>query len=317
LDASYYLHNDYFNELKIKCTGLFYLINISPKNHNLWQCLSTDFVNLGRKKTAINADPVSPEQKTKNMEVHHHPDLHHKPKPWKEYFLEFLMIFLAVTLGFIAENLREHITDHSKEKQYIAGIIRNLKDDTANLGHVIGSARRQVKGIDSMLKLSHVPMAIDSNRKSFYYYAIGYFYNSSSFRSNDVTLQQLKSTGDYRLIAKDHVVDSLTKYDADVHDIYKEGDYYEAYFKDILSRLDELADMTVFGDTAFVKMQKMTGKTLPKLRDENGKLTTFFNKVYVFGIITGSYAEYNLKPQLENATRLIAFLKKEYDIDED
>ncbi len=31
------------------------------------------------------------------MEVHHHPDLHHKPKKWKEYFLEFLMIFLAVT----------------------------------------------------------------------------------------------------------------------------------------------------------------------------------------------------------------------------
>jgi hypothetical protein len=35
------------------------------------------------------------------MDVHHHPDLHHKKKNFKEYFLEFLMIFLAVTLGFI------------------------------------------------------------------------------------------------------------------------------------------------------------------------------------------------------------------------
>ena len=43
-----------------------------------------------------------------NMEVHHHPDLHHKAKPWKEYFLEFIMIFLAVTMGFFAENIREH-----------------------------------------------------------------------------------------------------------------------------------------------------------------------------------------------------------------
>ncbi len=32
------------------------------------------------------------------MEVHHHPQV--EKKNFKEYFLEFLMIFLAVTLGF-------------------------------------------------------------------------------------------------------------------------------------------------------------------------------------------------------------------------
>lgn len=30
------------------------------------------------------------------MEVHHHPQLKHEPKPWKEYILEYLMIVLAV-----------------------------------------------------------------------------------------------------------------------------------------------------------------------------------------------------------------------------
>lgn len=29
-----------------------------------------------------------------------------------------------------------------------------------------------------------------------------------------------------------------------------------------------------------------------------------------------SFINYNMQPQLENATRLIAFLKKEYDIDD-
>lgn len=38
--------------------------------------------------------------KTHKMEVHHHPDLHDKKKHWQGYFLEFLMIFLAVTMGF-------------------------------------------------------------------------------------------------------------------------------------------------------------------------------------------------------------------------
>jgi hypothetical protein len=44
-----------------------------------------------------------PESETKNMDVAHHPQLEHKPKPFKEYLLEGFMIFIAVMMGFIAE----------------------------------------------------------------------------------------------------------------------------------------------------------------------------------------------------------------------
>ena len=62
------------------------------------------------------------------MEVHHHPDIQHETKKWKEYFLEFLMIFLAVVLGFLSENIREHVTDRSKEKQYIVSARKPWND---------------------------------------------------------------------------------------------------------------------------------------------------------------------------------------------
>jgi hypothetical protein len=42
------------------------------------------------------------------MEVHHHP--HVEKKNFKEYFLEFLMIFLAVTLGFFDRNISKHFS---------------------------------------------------------------------------------------------------------------------------------------------------------------------------------------------------------------
>ena len=61
------------------------------------------------------------------MEVHHHPDLHHKKKDFKEYFLEFLMIFLAVTLGFFAENIRERIKDSEQGEQYIQSLVEDLE----------------------------------------------------------------------------------------------------------------------------------------------------------------------------------------------
>ena len=48
----------------------------------------------------------NPTQETQNMEVHHHAhdpaEPHHK-KNWKSYFWEFLMLFLAVFCGFLAE----------------------------------------------------------------------------------------------------------------------------------------------------------------------------------------------------------------------
>jgi hypothetical protein len=58
------------------------------------------------------------------MEVHHHP--HIEKKNFKEYFLEFLMIFLAVTLGFFAENIREYVSDKTKVKEYMKEITGNL-----------------------------------------------------------------------------------------------------------------------------------------------------------------------------------------------
>ena len=52
--------------------------------------------------TTYNLPPT-----TENMEVHHHPQV--EKKNLKEYLLEGLMIFIAVTLGFFAENIRENV----------------------------------------------------------------------------------------------------------------------------------------------------------------------------------------------------------------
>lgn len=248
------------------------------------------------------------------MDVHHHPDTHHKPKKLKEYILEFVMIFLAVSLGFLAENFREHLTERSKEKQYIESMVRNVKENISGLQDAIRLDSIQAKGLDSLFRMSHANMANDSVRRRFYYYVISYCYNSSVFKGNDATFQQLKSTGDYRLIEKDHVADSLARYDSDINSIYGQGDYYQAYFKDILNRIDELVDETVLGDTSFIKNGRMLHKPFPQLRAGDGKLPTFFNKIFIMKMITDSYVKNFLKPQLTKSKRLLAFLKDKYHI---
>jgi hypothetical protein len=68
------------------------------------------------------------------MEVHHHS---HKPKHWKEYITEFIMLFAAVTLGFLAENLREHQVIHHRIEQNKIAILKDLQADSIEIAHVL------------------------------------------------------------------------------------------------------------------------------------------------------------------------------------
>ena len=68
------------------------------------------------------------------MEVHHHS---HKPKNWKEYITEFIMLFAAVTLGFLAENVREHqVINHRIEQNKVA-ILKDLLADSIEIARVL------------------------------------------------------------------------------------------------------------------------------------------------------------------------------------
>jgi hypothetical protein len=47
------------------------------------------------------------------------------------------MIFLAVTLGFFAENIREHVADNAKEREYVLSMIANAATDTVNINKAV------------------------------------------------------------------------------------------------------------------------------------------------------------------------------------
>jgi hypothetical protein len=95
------------------------------------------------------------------MEVHHHP--HVEKKNFKEYFLEFLMIFLAVTLGFFAENIREHLSDNAKEKEYIESLVEDLKIDQQILSHNISQLQSGIVMMDSMITILDNTSLISNN----------------------------------------------------------------------------------------------------------------------------------------------------------
>src|SRR5678815_5126211 len=82
------------------------------------------------------------------MEVHAH--AHTARKKWTHYFWEFLMLFLAVFCGFMAENQREHMIEHQREKQYMASLLNDLAADTAILSNSIPRKLGTISAVDSV-----------------------------------------------------------------------------------------------------------------------------------------------------------------------
>ena len=156
------------------------------------------------------------------MEAHHPHHPTHKKK-WTEYLLEFFMLFLAVFLGFVTENIREHIVENDREKQFIQSLVNDINADTARIKIIINERTKREQRLDSLMFLmNNDSLAVNTNY--IYFYAVTAA-RSLAFRfvPNDGTMQQLKNSGAFRLIRNRIVVDSIGKYDVSVRNILRHG----------------------------------------------------------------------------------------------
>lgn len=245
------------------------------------------------------------------MEVHHHPNV--EKKGFKEYLLEGLMIFLAVMMGYLAESLRESINNKEKGKEYIISLINNLEEDTTNLNYTINDNTTKLKGLDSLLLLSFETLDSPANKQLLYNFSGSYISFYSRFASNDATMMQLKNSGGLQYIKQAHVADSIATYDQRMTAIYASETPYAKSNNDAIDAMSELLIFKIKRDTGYYKNGHYTGKALPLLTHDPQKINVFFNKVSLERGWTQNYIT-NLQEMQPVTIRLIALLKKEYDI---
>ena len=85
------------------------------------------------------------------MEVHAHS--HTPRKKWTHYFWEFLMLFLSVFCGFLAENEREHYVERTRAKEYAGLLYQDLKNDSVYFNEVLTNQVSMLQHADSLLAI--------------------------------------------------------------------------------------------------------------------------------------------------------------------
>jgi len=143
------------------------------------------------------------------MEVHHPHHPTHKKK-WAEYFLEFFMLFIAVTLGFFAENQREHFVEKHREKQYMESLLLDLEKDKMEVEAARKFTNTQIANIDTAIVLLTKGIWSKENLKTMYRVSLKTGGNRPiSFVESTST--QLK-TGGMRLIEDKNITKLITDY---------------------------------------------------------------------------------------------------------
>ncbi len=145
------------------------------------------------------------------MEVHKHPHHVTHKKKWGEYLLEFLMIFLAVTLGFFAESYREHLVEKKKEKEIITALFNDIKKDTANLNTIINLYMPEHQAWADSLEAYITSLPIKGNDKIFAR-ALVNATNWNFYSPPQVSLEILKNSGTFSLVKSKEIKSEIINF---------------------------------------------------------------------------------------------------------
>lgn len=253
------------------------------------------------------------------MEVHHHP--HPGKKSFKEYFLEFLMIFLAVTMGFFAESIREHVNDRAKETEFMRSMIEDLKADTASAETAANTFTRISHLLDTLLIClkNDVPDPAIINRK-----IAGNFWAYTGYSYNNRTIQQLKNAGNFRLIRNSAVADSILKYDNFINSImltqYVDLKNTMYAYKDVEAKVVRYSKLnTIYIRYALSNFDSSVFRQNSQssfISRDKELLSMYYNRLFIHEALTHTFIA-NLKHNVAYAADLIRLIRKEYHLEDE
>jgi len=174
------------------------------------------------------------------MEVHAH--THTARKKWTHYLWEFLMLFLAVFCGFLAENQREHYIEKLRAKQFAESLVKDLEKDTAMAGNVISQIHSLVEAIDSLKTFVGDKRIDQINNFDLVIRIPLSCYRPYSW--SRATLDQIKNSGGLRYFTNHSIVEKISSYDALTRHLDEDAKGDEERNAKVIEYLGTVADLS-------------------------------------------------------------------------
>ena len=254
------------------------------------------------------------------METHAH-HIHKAPgnKFW-HFFFEFFMLFLAVSAGFYAENLREEIKYEKEIQSNMRSLLTDLKTDVAYFNSTLAANEFACSAADSLIALLNGDRA---NTAEIYYLARIITANFNYYLSNQKTFDQMKFSGALKLIKPRNLLDSISDY-------YAAIPWLESHSNIVRMKVDEihLANSELFNAFVFEKMMhieytdfKQAFTEINKPEGNPALLTNDFKKIndvalrYHYFYSSIKFYDKTASQTIGKGKRLIELIKEEYHLE--
>jgi len=225
------------------------------------------------------------------------------------------MLFLAVFCGFLAEYQLEHKIEKDREKVYIRSLAEDLVQDTAEFSTDNATRRTAILMFDSLIKLLNKKERTIIEQQHMYYMARMGLRLAPFPTQNDRTYEQMKSSGNLRLIHHKKISDRITKY-------YFRSKEFSINESQSMLRLQSLIEYQgkIFDGVVFQQMTNMEDFSInhpvgnpPLITEDKKMINELVVRIhYVLSILL--YTEKFVINMKNEAAELIEFLKKEYHI---
>lgn len=271
--------------------------------------------NVPEEKTLPNNTEKSESTHPKEtIEVHHHPKV--EKKKVKEYLMEGLFIFIAVSLGFIADNIREHFSNKKIEKRNMELIADNLRGDIENIKENIRYNEEKVKILDTLISYKGIKNVDSLYSQRFSYLVTKSIYNPTFF-SNTAAIDQMKFSGSLRLVKNKEILSGIYKYESMNEHIAtnREGinDDDDRLVENISTFLD-MQNLAKSRGIHFLETNQIISNK--QLLNNQQNIFKFFNQAIMRKSILEIIWLPQMRKQQKNAEELVKLLEQEYDINQ-
>ena len=262
--------------------------------------------NITNEQLSTNYSQLTTDQE---MEVHHHTHPGHHKKKWTDYFWEFLMLFLAVFCGFLAEYQLEHKIERDKEKVYVQNLLDDVKSDTAIYNQFSKSNKELFSSIDTLILLINRPDRKQHTAK-LAFTARMILPKYKALYTTNRTYEEMKSSGTLRLIRNKQVANSVSHYYYSVIDLKKYNDAAFTWGSDFGKEMGKIFDAGLL--LKIIKEKKEQPAVSSDLLTENrtalNELATTAQYLYGAFLLAEKIGnERNIAAQ-----KLIVLIEKEY-----
>jgi hypothetical protein len=160
------------------------------------------------------------------MEIHHP---HHPPKSLKDYFSEFIVIFIALSLGFFVENQREHYIEGIREKELAKSLLKDLEADSIDMKQFQEIRLSERKSINTAIAILGKKGLKADDASLYYHFIKGVFvWRHPEFRQ--ANLDQIITSGSLRYFKNDTLAKAISDLKMQIKRIEYREDREKVFF---------------------------------------------------------------------------------------